>query len=293
MHVPVLLKEVIKFLNPKAGENFIDCTVGAGGHSIEILKKNVFGKVLAIDLDKKSIKFLESKNKDRLFLVNDNFKNLKKIVEKYNFYPVNGILLDLGLSSLQLEESGRGFSFQKDEPLDMRFNKDQKITAKEIVNTFNLQKLEEIFKDYGEERFSKRIARRIVEQREVKPIKSSLELKKIIKQAIPLEKIKYRRGKINKVLARIFQALRIEVNQELKNLKQGLTQSIDILSPKGRLVVISFHSLEDRIVKHFFREQKDQKKIKILTKKPIIPQVKEIQKNFRARSAKLRAVIKL
>jgi len=291
MHIPVLLKEVIKYLNPKAGENFIDCTTGKGGHSFAILKENVFGKVLAIDLDKESIKFLKSKNKDRLFLVNDNFKNLKRVVEKYNFYPVNGILFDLGLSSLQLEERGKGFSFQKDEPLDMRFNEDQEITAKEIVNKFNLQKLEEIFRDYGEERFSRRIAKRIIEQRKIKPIKSSLELKKIIRQAIPFEKTG--RGKTNRVLARIFQALRIEVNQELENLKQGLIQSIDILSPNGRLVVISFHSLEDRIVKHFFREQKDEKRVKILTKKPITPQIEEVQKNFRARSAKLRAIIKL
>ncbi len=291
MHIPVLLKIVINYLNPKSGENFIDCTIGTGGHSLAILKKNGLGKILAIDLDKKNIEFLKSQNKDRLFLVNDSFKNLKRIVEKHNFYPVNGILFDLGLSSLQIEESGRGFSFQKDELLDMRFNKNQEITAREIVNKFDLQEIEEIFKDYGEERFSKRIARRIVEQRKIKPIETSLELKKIIKQAIPSGKS--RRGKIDRVLARIFQALRIEVNQELENLKQGLIQSIDILSPKGRLVVISFHSLEDRIVKHFFREQKDQKKVKILTKKPIVPQIEEIQKNPRARSAKLRAIIKL
>jgi len=291
MHKPVLLNKVIQYLDPRPGENFIDCTVGAGGHSLAILEKNKPGKVLAIDWDinnlqllESRIQNLESKIKNRLILANDNFKNLKQIVKKYNFYPINGILFDLGLSSWQIEESGKGFSFKKDEILDMRLNKTGPM-AKEIINSSSQEELTKIFSQYGEERYSRRIAKAI--KQEPIPIQTTERLREIIEKAIP--RSGGRRGQISRVLARIFQALRIVVNNELDNLKQGLKQGLEILEPDGRLVVISFHSLEDRIVKNFF---KNNKSLQILTKKPIRAIEKEILKNPRSRSAKLRAAIK-
>ncbi len=290
MHQPVLLNEVINYLNPNPGENFIDCTVGAGGHSLAILEKNSPGKVLAIDWDKESLQLLKLKVNDRLTLVNNNFKNLKQIVKEYNFYPVNGILFDLGLSSWQIEESGRGFSFKKDENLDMRFQPAARLparqgeTVQEIINKWPEQSLMEVFWKYGEERYGRRIAKRIVEERKRQSIKTTFQLKDVIEKAIPY------RWRADRVLARIFQSLRIVVNDELENLKQGIEQAAEILMPGGRLVVISFHSLEDRIVKNFFKENKS---LKTLIKKPIMANEEEIKKNPRSRSAKLRAAIKL
>jgi len=296
MHIPVLLNKVIKYLDPKPGENFIDCTVGAGGHSLAILKKNKPGKLLAIDCDNESLELFKSKIRNsglsfpRLILVNDNFRNLKEIVKKHKFYPINGILLDLGLSSWHIEESKRGFSFRKDEPLKMNFD-NRGLTAVEIINNFSEKNLEEIFSKYGEERYSRRIARRIVEKRKNKPIETTFQLRNIIGETIPFSKT--RRGNIDRVLARIFQSLRIVVNDELENLKQSLKQSLEILEPGGRLIIISFHSLEDRIVKNFFRDEKRKNSLKILTKKPIIPDEEEIKNNSRSRSAKLRAAVKV
>lgn len=296
IHQPVLLDKVVKYLDPKPEENFIDCTVGTGGHTLAILKKNNPGKVLAIDADPQSLKRFKSEidnlelNFDkRLILVNDNFKNLKKIIQENNFGPVNGILFDLGLSSWQLEKSGKGFSFKKDEPLKMNFQPESR-TAEEIINQSSEKELAEIFKQYGEERYSYRIARAI--EKSAKPVYTSSQLRTIIEHAVPRHS-RYNRGQVNKVLARIFQALRIAVNNELENLKQGLEQGLNALEPQGRIVVISFHSLEDRIVKHFFKQQKQQEIIKILTKKPITAEQKEIEDNSRSRSAKLRAIIKL
>jgi len=283
MHQSVFLNEVINYLNPNPGENFIDCTVGAGGHSLAILEKNSPGKVLAIDWDKESLQLLKLKVNDRLTLVNNNFKNLKQIVKEYNFYPVNGILFDLGLSSWQIEESGRGFSFKKDENLDMRFQPAGE-TVQEIINKWPEQSLMEVFWKYGEERYGRRIAKRIVEERKRQSIKTTFQLKDVIEKAIPY------RWRADRVLARIFQSLRIVVNDELENLKQGIEQAAEILMPGGRLVVISFHSLEDRIVKNFFKENKS---LKTLIKKPIMANEEEIKKNPRSRSAKLRAAIKL
>lgn len=261
-----------------------------------ILEKNgLSGKVLGIDRDPTIIKNLELKN--RLILVNDSYANLKKITERYNFKP-DGILFDLGMSSWHLEESKRGFSFQKDEPLDMRysdvidFSRSLKIhyqeTAEKIVNTWSEEKIEEILREYGGERFAKRIAKRICEIRKVKPIKTTFQLKEIIRRAFPK---RYKFGKIH-FATRTFQALRIAVNQELENLKIVLPQALDILEPSGRLVVISFHSGEDRIVKNFFRDQAKQGLLRILTKKPVEPSEEEVRINPRSRSAKLRAVIK-
>ena len=267
MHIPVLQKEVIKYLDPKPNENFIDCTVGEGGHSYAILEMiGPRGKILGIDCQ------LRIKPKERLILAEDNFANLSEIVKKNKFKPVNGILLDLGMSSWHLEESGRGFSFQRKEPLDMRYCLTNQLTAEKIVNFWSKSELERIFNEYGEEKFEGKIAERIIEARKFRPIADTLQLVKII-GANP---------------RKVFQALRIAVNDELNNLKKVLPQAVEILEPGGRLAVISFHSLEDRIVKNFFKNPS----LIILTKKPVGPSPEEVRKNPRSRSAKLRAITK-
>jgi len=300
-HIPVLTKEVLEYLNPKANENFVDATVGEGGHSAAIIEKNnPNGKILGIEWDSEVYNITKSRIAefpDRIILVNDSYINLKEIVEKENFKPVNGILLDLGMSSYQLEKSGRGFSFMKNEMLDMRYNsgnqkskiKNQNyITAENIVNEWSQEKIEEILNDYGEERFARQIAKKIVEKRKVKKISSTFELKDIIKEAMPS---KFLYGKIH-FATRTFQAIRITVNEELDNLTEFLPKAIEVLSSGGRLVVISFHSLEDRIVKSFFKNKSQQGLVKILTKKPIAVSRNEVLVNPRSRSAKLRAIIK-
>jgi len=296
MHIPVLPKEVIQYLNPKPNENFIDATFGQGGHTDLILKENKpQGKVLGIDIDPAQIENakLQASNvefKNRLILVNDSYINLKNIVEKYDFKPINGILFDLGMSSQHLEESGRGFSFQKDEPLDMRYGKNQKhLTAENIVNEWSEKEIEQILREYGEERFSRKIAQEIIQARKKNPIKSTFQLVEIIKRSTPSW---YQRKRIHWA-TKTFQALRIAVNDELEAIKQGLTKALDILEKEGRLVVISFHSLEDRIVKNFLKEKTKQGLIKIQTKKPIKPCLEEIKTNKRSRSAKLRAGIRI
>jgi 16S rRNA (cytosine1402-N4)-methyltransferase len=290
IHIPVLLKEVIRCLNPQANQNFIDCTIGGGGHAFEILKMiGPKGKLLGIDLWEEAIRDLRLKIKnlrleERLILVCDNFANLKKIVKRESFFPVDGILFDLGLSSDLLEKSGRGFSFQKVEILDMRFNpKKQILTAKEILNQASEKELTDIFKNYSEEKFSRLIAKKIVQFRKKNKIQTTLQLVNLIKIALGKNFHK-------KSLARIFQALRIAVNDELRNLETVLPQAADILKLKGRLVIISYHSLEDRIVKNFF---KSHPQLKIITKKPILPTKEEIINNPRARSAKLRVAEKI
>lgn len=285
MHIPVLLKEVIGNLNPRPNQNFVDCTIGCGGHSKAILEKiKPNGRILGIDLNREAIENLKDLN--NLILIQDNFANLKSIIENNNFHLINGILLDLGLSSDLLENSGRGFSFLKDEPLDMRFDVRNDLTAEKIINQYNEEDLIKIFKEYGEERFSKRIAREIIKERKKNDIKTTLQLVGIIKRAVPSF---YQHLRIH-FATRVFQALRIEVNDELNNLEKVLAQAEEILEPGGRIAVISFHSLEDRIVKRFF---KGSKSLKIITKKPIAPALEEVQKNFRARSAKLRVAEKL
>lgn len=293
MHIPVLQKEVLEFLDPKPGENLIDCTIDGGGHAMEILKKNSpDGKLLGIDLDKKMIAALEAKikseNLNNLIVAEGNFKNLKKIAEEKKISNVSGILIDLGWSSIQIEESGRGFSFLKNEPLDMRYS-NSGMTAAEAVNRLDEKELADIFWQYGEERFSRRIAKKIVEARKKKRILTAFDLVEAVKMSVPRS---YERGRLHPA-TRVFQALRIYVNQELENLKEVLPQAVEILAPEGRLAVISFHSLEDRIVKNFFREAKKEGKLEILTKKPIVPSDEEIKANSRSRSAKLRVVRKI
>ncbi|OGD30283.1 16S rRNA (cytosine(1402)-N(4))-methyltransferase [Candidatus Azambacteria bacterium RIFCSPHIGHO2_01_46_10] len=299
MHIPVFPKEVLQYLDPKPNENFIDCTIGEAGHAIEILKKtSPGGKLLGIDLNDDSLKSSEFKIKEsgldgkRIVLANDNFANLKNIAERFNFRPVQGILFDLGISSEELEKSGRGFSFLRDEPLLMTLRKDIKpddLTAEKIVNNFRTEELEKIFKEYGEERFAGRIAARIAEERKRKRIKTTGELVEIIRKALPA---KYKYGKIH-FATRTFQALRIATNDELANLEKALVQALNVLSLRGRLAVISFHSLEDRIVKNFLKERQKNNSVKILTKKPVRPGEEEIAGNPRSRSAKLRAAEKI
>ena len=290
MHIPVLLEKVVEYLDPKPGQNFVDCTLGQAGHARALLElSKPDGKVLGIDVDSKSLKKI--KPLDRLFLVCSNFKDLKKIVYEQKFGPINGILFDLGLSSWQIEHSNRGFTFKKDEPLIMIINGKQQVTAEEILNTWPEESLMEIIGKHSEEKYARRIVRGIVNQRRIFPIKTTFQLKEIIRRAVPLSE--KGRGRLNRVLARIFQSLRIIINDELENLKQGLDQSLEIISPNGRIVVISFHSLEDRIVKRFFREKEAKGDLKILTKKPVIADEIEISENPRSRSAKLRAAVKI
>lgn len=293
-HVPVLTKEVLEVLLPKQNENFIDCTVGQGGHAELILKASVpNGKLLGIDLDPKQIENCKENLKEfgeRLILVNDSYANIKKIVEDCKLANVSGILLDAGMSSWQIDDSEKGFSFQKDQPLDMRYDdKKNEITAETIVNEWSEKELEKILSEFGEEKFAKKIAKKIVEQRRTAKIKSTFELAEAIKDATPSA---YWHSKIH-YATRTFQALRMAVNKELESLENVIPVAVSILEKGGRLAVISFHSLEDRIVKNTFKNLEQESLVKILTKKPITAGLSEIGQNPRSRSAKLRALIKL
>jgi len=293
MHVPVLLNEVINYLDLKPNDNFIDCTVGQGGHTQIILDKIApNGKVLGIDWDLKQIENCkENINNNRLILVNDSYANLENIAKQSNFTNINAILLDIGFSSFQTDESKKGFSFLRDEDLDMRYNLEivDSITAKTIVNNWPESELIRIFQEYGEERFAKKIAKKIIQERQLKKIETTLQLVRIIETAIP-SFAKVSQGK--HCATRVFQALRIAVNNELNNLQEVLPQAINILNNNGRLAIISFHSLEDRIVKNFFKQKEQEAIVEILTKKPIEASENEIIINPRSRSAKLRVIIK-
>ena len=293
IHKPVLVKEVLEYLNPKPGENFIDGTIGQGGHTLLILERIApGGRGLGIDLDVAQIENAKVEmpgQKERVVLVHDSYANVKNIALRENFTPVHGILLDLGYSSWQIENSGKGFSFQKDERLDMRYDLGSELTAETIVNEWPEEKLLQILDEYGEEKFAKQIARAVVKARNSKKIESTFELVRIIESTVP-EKCQH--GRIH-CATRTFQALRIAVNDELGNLEEALGEAISVLTSLGRLVVISFHSLEDRMVKNFFREQEKGGFVKIITKKPITASGGELQANPRARSAKLRALIKV
>jgi 16S rRNA (cytosine1402-N4)-methyltransferase len=293
MHIPVLLKEVIEYLAPRPNENFIDCTFGGGRHSLAILEKTgPRGKVLGIDQNLQQIKQAQENFKSygkRVILANDNFVNLKKIVAREKFQPVSGIIMDLGLSSWHFDESGQGFSFAKDEPLDMRLDQNSNLTAREIINSWPQEQIERILKEYGQERFSRNIAKNICLARTKRPIERTLQLVQIIENSVPGN---YERGRINPA-TRTFLALRIATNRELENLSLALPLAQEVLKKDGRLVVISFNSQEDKIVKDFFREQQKSGNLKILTKKPVVPTTEEVINNHRARSAKLRAAIKI
>lgn len=275
MHFSVLQKEVLEYLNPKTNENFVDATIGEGGYTLAILEKTApHGRVLGIDFE------LRIKPTKRLLLAEGNFAELKNIVQQKMFCPVHGVLFDLGMSKWHLEKSGRGFSFKRTEPLDMRYSPKSNLkTAEKIINYYSKFELERIFKEYGQDPKANKIAQLIVETRSLVYFKTTKQLMKII-------------DKVGTDPQRIFQALRIEVNNELDNLKIALPQALEILRPKARLVVISFHSLEDRLVKNFFRESSEKGQLKVLTKKPITPTIAEIKINPSSRSAKLRAAVK-
>ncbi len=318
-HVPVMLNEVVKYLNLKEGSRVVDCTLGGAGYTLAISERiGQTGVVLGIDLDPIAIKNakerIKKEKKTNIIIINENFKNLHKIVSGYfenqGDSSVHAIVFDLGLSSAQLEDRNRGFSFQLDAPLDMTFGQSSEIKAKQsktefIINKYKEAELEKIFKEYGEERYAKVIARKIVEERKEKWIKTTKELLSVIKGAVP--KI-YRYGKKIHFATKTFQALRIATNDELGNLEKALSGALKSLHSGGRIVVISYHSLEDRIVKHFFRhESKDcvcprerplcncghLAELKIINKKILIPSREEVANNPRARSAKMRVAEKI
>ncbi|MCX6731709.1 MAG: 16S rRNA (cytosine(1402)-N(4))-methyltransferase RsmH [Candidatus Parcubacteria bacterium] len=284
MHTPVLLKESIYFLNPKPGDTILDATINGGGHAREILKVvGEKGRLIGIDQDADALGSLaskwEAKLPKNLTLINGNFREVDKLVRE----KINGALFDLGMSSNQIESSGRGFSFKSDEPLLMNYGQDNNLTAGEILNKWSEKDISDVLFRYGEERYGQRIAKNIVRRR---PVRTTFELVDIIRESVPKD---YRNGRIN-CATRTFQALRIVVNDEINALKQGIEKVWKLLLPGSRLVIISFHSLEDREVKNFFRELKNKKQGIILTKKPITPTMEEKKINSRSRSAKLRAI---
>ncbi len=289
MHIPVLQKEVLEYLDPGPNENFIDCTIGEGGHTLSVLKKNApRGKVLGIEWDSELYKKLLKRKIQRLILINDSFSNLNQALQK-NKIKINGILFDLGLSSWHIEESGRGFSFKRREKLDMRYNLKNPLTAEKILNYWSASEIEKILKEYGEERFASIIVKNIIQSRGIKMIETTFQLVDIIKKSIPR---RYQHQHIHPA-TRTFQALRIAVNDELNNLKKGLYSALDVIQRGGRLVAISFHSLEDRVIKNFLKENQEKGFLKILTKNPVTPSQIEIKENPRSRSAKLRAAVKI
>ena len=295
MHIPVLLKESTELLNLKQGDVILDATINGGGHSEEILKMiGEKGRLIGIDQDGEVLNKLKEKWKDRknVLLAKDNFRNLDKVLESLKIEKINGALFDIGISSSQIDESGRGFSFQKDEPLLMTMKAEIEqgdLTAKEIVNNWSEKDLADVIWKYGEERFSRRIAKNIARRREAKAIETTLELVDAIRESVPSF---YRNSRKINCATRTFQALRIAVNDELGALKDGMGKAWNFLGRGGKLAVISFHSLEDRIVKNYFKELAAKNEGKILTKKPVIPSEEEVKNNPRSRSAKLRAIEK-
>lgn len=303
-HRPVLLKETLELLNIKPGEKYIDATVGGGGHSFEILRLG--GLVLGLDCDPEAIKaagrYLSSAcpvpylcayahdtgPNTSWQLAQGNFAHLNKVAQDRDFNQVAGILFDLGVSSSQLETPQRGFSFRSQSQLDMRMDPSLKVTAADLVNGLNKGELDELFNKLGEEHYSRHIAEAICRARRIAPIKTCKQLAQIIAGAKP------RSGQTERIdpSTRCFQALRIAVNDELNNLRVGLPQALDLLKREGRLVVISFHSGEDRIVKNFFRKMEERGKVKIIAKKPIVVSETEKAINPRSRSAKLRVAEK-
>lgn len=306
-HVSVLLDEVIELLHINEDGIYVDCTLGGAGHSKEIIKRlSSKGKLIGIDQDINAIKAAKETLKvySNVIYVQDNFSNIKDILNTLNIDKVDGILMDLGVSSHQLDEAERGFSYMHDAPLDMRMNREASLTAFNVVNEYSKEDLHRIIRDYGEDNFAKRIAEFIVTKREEKSIESTLELVEVIKAAVPA---KFRREGPHPA-KRTFQAIRIEVNKELEVLKNSLVDCIDLLKPEGRIAIITFHSLEDRIVKVEFKHSENpcdcpkdlpicacgkKPSLKILTKKPIEASDEELERNPRSRSAKLRCAQKI
>ncbi len=289
-HKSVLLDESIFVINPQNNGVYIDMTLGAGGHTRKLLEKSSpNGIVIAFDRDKKAIEYaketLKKEYGERLLLVNENFSNCVEKVRELGFEYVDGIVMDLGVSLDQLKSKTRGFSFLEDAPLDMRMDVSKPLTAEKIVNEWQEKDIENILRIYGEERFAGRIAKNIVRSR---PIYSTKQLADIVEGCVPRNLYK----RIHPA-TRTFQALRIVVNDELESLKKGLSSSVELLAEGGVLCVISFHSLEDRIVKNTFRDYKSEGVVRLINKKPIVPTKDEIYKNRRARSAKMRCLVKI
>lgn len=300
-HKPVLANETLRFLITEPNGIYVDGTIGGGGHAAMILEKLLpEGILIGFDEDAEALETAGKKlsaYRDQIKFRHDNFANIKSGIRELGFDKVNGVLFDLGVSSYQIDNGIRGFSFQSDGPLDMRMNQTQKKSALEIINSYSKEELSEIFREYGEERFASHIAGKIVKMREKQFINTTELLVAIIEQSVSQRFLK-------KSLARIFQAIRIEVNNELENLKIGLKDAIDVLVPGGRIVILSYHSLEDRIVKEIFRKESQKiipsgnkiipdrilmPRLQLLVKKPIEARKEEIDDNPRARSAKLRA----
>lgn len=307
-HVTVLLDEAVDGLAIKADGQYVDCTLGGAGHSEKILSNlNEEGHLYCIDQDQYAIDHAKERlapyvQKGMVTFIKSNFRHLKSCLKEHSVTKVDGILYDLGVSSPQLDEAERGFSYHQDAPLDMRMDQDAPLTAHEVVNEYSYEALVKIFFRYGEEKFSKQIARQIEQKRERKPIETTGELVDIIKEAIPAPA----RRKGGHPAKRIFQAIRIAVNDELGAAEDSLEQAVTLLDKGGRISVITFHSLEDRLVKNFFKEQTEvqadlpqglpiipdemQPNFKKITKKPIVPSEKELENNNRSRSAKLRVI---
>jgi len=291
-HIPVLTQEVIRYLAPHENENFIDATVGLGGHAKLILEKNApWGRLLVIDQDEIALVQAQKNLKkfsSRVDFARKNFSELGLIVRCWEVKEIMGILFDLGVSTYQLLDPGRGFSFNADSRLDMRMSPNtQRVSAREIVNSYTEEAIRDILGRFGEEPFARKIAREIVQSRKIEPIEKTSQLVEIIKRATPP---KYRLNRKHHFATSTFRALRMAVNNELEVLESGLKQAVQVLSCGGRLVVISFHSLEDRIVKNFFLNCPN---LEILTPKPVMATAEEIEANPKARSAKLRAAIKI
>lgn len=302
-HQPVLLNEVIEYLNIKPNHRYIDATLGNGGHTKAIIEKG--GLVLGVDSDEETLKqtqkrFSKEIKNSKLKIIQGNFIDLEKIANKENFTDVSGILFDLGMSSFHLEESKKGFSFLRDEPLDMRMDTSLKVTAADLVNALSQKQLYELFSQSGQEQRALAIAKAVVRARSLKPIKTTFELVHIILNVYGISssvdnfkpEIYRYRFRIHPA-TKVFQALRIAVNSELDNLKRALPQAARLLKQKGRLIVISFHSLEDKIAKDFGGWAASSGSMKILTKKPIRPSENEVASNPRSRSAKMRVFEKL
>lgn len=282
-HTPVMVKEVIELLAIQPGQIYLDCTAGTGGHCQAILARG--GHVYAIDQDQAAIDYLKSKDWPNFYPLKGNFEFLTDLMRSVGVKAVAGVLMDLGTSALQLDDKKRGFSFQKDAPLDMRMDSDVTVTAADLINALSSKELSDIFTRYAQEKQARLLADRIVKSRQQKPIITTMQLASLIETAVP------RRSHLHPA-TKVFQALRIVVNNELNSLKRALPQAFDLLAPQGRLVVISFHQGEDRLVKQFMADKHTRKLGTVTSKKPLIPTFQEIRQNPRSRSAKLRAIRK-
>lgn len=286
-HKSVLLHEAVEGLNVQKDKLYIDTTLGGGGHTGEIIKKG--GIVLGIDTDEDALRYVGENYKEeikgkKLKLAKGNFKDIDIIAKENGFEKVSGIIFDLGVSSHQLDVAERGFSFQKTGPLDMRMDQEQGVKAADLINILTKGELYELFTKLGEERFANAISDRIISRRKISPINTTTDLVEVVRHAVP----KYRHN-INPA-TRIFQALRIAINDEINNLRDSLPKAFDLLEGNGRLCVISFHSLEDRVVKYQFKEWNEAGRGVNITKKPIAPSIEEIEMNKRSRSSKLRII---